>query len=190
MSPVWISKPVVLRIKEEAISLVVFHYNCIYDRPGSWCSFDLSLCRGHHFICLMSLPCSLTEIYPNRASGLSLVETFWLVTNTAKLPIIFYIGPWKSSYLFVPVESRKLWWRFIIIIIIRSSCLGHSWAYHTIHGDPATKQGGRLEGILCLCRVGWWGDCRATNPPLTMVRWQRAKKVVSDSPGLWILLSG
>ena len=36
-----------------------------------------------------------------------------------------------------------------------SSYLGYPWVYHSIHQGPATKQGGRLEGIPCLYRVDW-----------------------------------
>ena len=63
----------------------------------------------------------------------------------------------------------------IIIIIITSSLLGHSWPYHATHRDPTTKRGGRLKGILCLYRVGrcWWlhCDCLFTDWKWTITWW-------------------
>ena len=100
MSPVWISKPAFLHIKEEAISLVAFHYTCIYDRPGNWCSFNLSLCHLSSFYVSCVTATLLDRNLPQQGLRYVIRGNVWLVTNTAKLPIIFYIGPWKSSYLF------------------------------------------------------------------------------------------
>ena len=71
-SLVWISKPVVSRIEEEAISLSVFYY-CIFAVLSRYSSFNPSLCRLSPFLlhCRCSKAMSLVGIYPNGVSALT-----------------------------------------------------------------------------------------------------------------------
>ena len=70
MSLVWISKPVVLRIEEKAMSLLAFsHCICAFVCPC--CSFNPSLSRLSPFLLshvTFSSPCRLSGFYPKRAS--------------------------------------------------------------------------------------------------------------------------
>ena len=70
MSLVWILKPVVLRIEEEAISLLAFSH-CICAFVCCCRSFNPSLCRLLPFLLshvTFSSPCRLSQFYPKRAS--------------------------------------------------------------------------------------------------------------------------
>ena len=49
MSLIWISKAIISRIEEKAMSLSVFYY-CICDFPHCWCSFKPTLCNNHVMI--------------------------------------------------------------------------------------------------------------------------------------------
>ena len=71
-SLVWISKPVVSRIEEKAISLSVFFY-CICAFLYRCHSFNPSLCRLSPFLlqCRCSKAMSLVGIYPNGAPALT-----------------------------------------------------------------------------------------------------------------------
>ena len=71
-SLVWISKPVVSRIEEEAISLSVF-YCWIFAVLSRYSSFNPSLCRLSPFLlhCRCSKAMWLVGIYPNGAPALT-----------------------------------------------------------------------------------------------------------------------
>ena len=69
-------------------------------------------------------------------------------------------------------------WRLLLSLSSSSSRRPSSGIHEPItptHRDPATKQGGRLEGIPCLYRVGrcWWlqGDCLCTDRKWTIKWW-------------------
>ena len=72
LSLVWISKPVVSRIEEEAISLSVFYY-CIFAFLSLCSSFNPSLCRLSPFLlhCRCSKAMPIVGIYPNGAPALT-----------------------------------------------------------------------------------------------------------------------
>ena len=72
LSLVWISKPVVSRIEEEAISLSVF-YCWIFAVLSRCSSFNPSLCRLSPFLlhCRCSKAMLLVGIYPNGAPALT-----------------------------------------------------------------------------------------------------------------------
>ena len=68
-------------------------------------------------------------------------------------------------------EGRVSFWR------------GLSWAHHAIHCGPAAKQGGCLEGIPCLYRVGrcrWLQRRLFGRHPLSLRSW--LMKVIAGRP--------
>jgi len=126
MSLVWILKPVISRIKEEAMSLLVFYYGTCIDCTFlcRCCSFNPSLCCLSPFLLsyvAVSRPCCLLEFYPNRVSFMCL-KTFkfkiafsWRVENVWKectsywvmLGVIMF-GVTFYTFLTVSVEGYRL----------------------------------------------------------------------------------